>query len=70
MKAVIILRNGTEIAIQTESLRVERTWRGKVKSVCMDNPQGFVRYMDEKEIACILSYPNDKEDTNDGKKAD
>lgn len=68
MKAVIILKNGTEVNVMTESLTIQKTLTGKIKRLRYDDQAHFIRYIDAKQIACVLSYPENKEGTNDGKK--
>lgn len=76
MKAVIILKSGTEITVSTKDLELVKNRAGSIGKIAFDDGDRFVRYLDTSQIACVLAYPDqppaeeNKEDMNDGKKAD
>lgn len=66
-KFCIILKNGVEINAVADRMEIKRTLiRKKVKHIEINDPQGFIHYLDVREIAAVLAYPAPEEGKGNG----
>ena len=66
-KFCIILKNGAEINVVTDRLKIRRSlFSGKITSLEINDPEGFLRYLAVSEIAAVLAYTVTEEAKSNG----
>jgi len=66
-KYCIILKNGAEISVVTDRLRIKRSLVSrKITGMEINDPEGFVRYLAVSEIAAVLAYTVTEEAKGNG----